>query len=294
MDIPDLRYFFTVASEGSFSGAAKKLRYAQSNLSLRIKQLEEELQSPLFHRHAHGVSLTGKGEILFSYAEKLLRLAAEAENAVRKGNVSKGTLRIAAMESTAISFLPRLLAEYHRQFPGIRIQVSTGVSEQSLRLVMEGEADGAFVAGPTSHAELRSVEVRRERLTLLTDAAAPENTPLEELLRRPLLVLPRGCHYRKILERWLEDMGIYSPAIMEFDALGAIIASISAGLGVGFIPESAVAAFTSSGVLRSHSVPESYGLVTVRFAWRNDSFMDNGVKSFIELITNYRENSNAV
>ena len=65
MDLQALRYFRIVAREGSFSQAAQKLNYAQSNLSTKIRQLEGELETPLFRRHAHGVTLTEKGESLW-------------------------------------------------------------------------------------------------------------------------------------------------------------------------------------------------------------------------------------
>ena len=72
MDLQALRYFRIVAREGSFSQAAQKLNYAQSNLSTKIRQLEGELETPLFRRHAHGVTLTEKGESLLAYADRLV------------------------------------------------------------------------------------------------------------------------------------------------------------------------------------------------------------------------------
>lgn len=283
MELATLRYFCAVASEGSVSKAAKRLNYAQSNLSQRIKQLEEELHAPLLRRLSRGVALTGQGEILHRYADRIVKLAEEAEDAVRSGEEPKGTLRIGTMESAAVSFLPGLLARFHRLHPGIRIEVRTGVSERSLRLVLEGELDGAFVAGPTGHPDIAATDVLQERLVLLSGADAEPDAPAADLLRLPLLVLPRGCFYRKLLERWQEDEGIAGAQIMEFDSLGAIVASISAGMGVGFIPASAAASFTAGSLLRSHAAPDRYALATVRFAWRRDRRMDRGLQAFVDL-----------
>ena len=283
MDLATLRYFCAVAREGSVSRAAKKLSYAQSNLSQRIRQMEEELQTPLLRRLSRGVALTGQGETLYRYAERIVKLAEEAENAVRIGQASKGSLRIGSMESAAVSFLPGLLARFHSLHPGIGIEVRTGVSERSLRLVLDGELDGAFVAGPTGHPDIAAVDVLQERLVLLSGQDARPDVPVRDLLRLPLLVLPRGCFYRKLLERWQEDEDIAGAQIMEFDSLGAIVASISAGLGVGFIPASAVASFTAGGLLQIHEAPGRYGIVPVRFAWRGDRRMDSGLRAFVEL-----------
>ena len=282
MELSLLRYFCSVAREGS-SRAAKRLNYVQSNLSQRIKQLEEELHAPFLRRLSRGVALTEQGEILHRYAECIVKLAEEAEDAVRSGEEPKGSLRIGSMESAAVSFLPGLLVRFHRLHPGIRIEVRTGISGRSLRLVLEGELDGAFVAGPTGHPDSAAADVLQERLVLLSGADADLGAPCPVMLRLPLLVLPRGCFYRKLLERWQEDEGIAGTQIMEFDSLGAIVASISAGLGVGFILASAVASFTAGSLIRSYEVPDRYGLVPVRFVWRHDRRMDRGLKAFADL-----------
>ena len=176
MDLQALRYFRIVAREGSFSQAAQKLNYAQSNLSTKIRQLEGELETPLFRRHAHGVTLTEKGESLLAYADRLVHLLEEAESVVRDDGTAKGSLSVGSMESAAITFIPVLLAEYHSRCPGVSLTVKTGVSQASMRSVLDGTLDGAFVAGATGHAELSSVPVRRERLALFS-ATGTETTP---------------------------------------------------------------------------------------------------------------------
>ena len=83
MDLQTLRFFVASADAGSFSAAAENLCYAQSNLSSRIKQLEEELGEPLFYRYKRGVSLTAKGKVFYDYAVRLLRLSEEAVTVMR-------------------------------------------------------------------------------------------------------------------------------------------------------------------------------------------------------------------
>ena len=236
MDLQALRYFRIVAREGSFSQAAQKLNYAQSNLSTKIRQLEGELETPLFRRHAHGVTLTEKGESLLAYADRLVHLLEEAESVVRDDGTAKGSLSVGSMESAAITFIPALLAEYHRRCPGVSLTVKTGVSVASMRSVLDGSLDGAFVAGATGHAELSSVPVRRERLALFS-ATGTETTPVFKLLAGPLLVLPHGCSYRQSLEQWLDAERIFPERAVEFDSIGALLASVSAGLGAALFPE---------------------------------------------------------
>ena len=284
MDLQALRYFRIVAREGSFSKAAQTLCYAQSNLSTKIRQLEEEVGTPLFYRHAYGVTLTEKGETLLAYADQLFRLLLEAENAVKEDGTAKGTLSVGAMESAAITFLPELLAEYYRAHPRVSLDVRTGVSEVLLRGVLDYTLDGAFVAGATGHADLASCPVRRERLALFSSASFKAGTPLSMLLAGPLLVLPHGCSYRRILERWVSEAQIFSERAVTFDSIGALLASASAGLGATLLPESIATAYTAAKTLTPHPVPEPYAWADISFVWRKDRFMDSTLQSFIGLV----------
>ena len=283
MDLQALRYFRIVAREGSFSQAAQKLNYAQSNLSTKIRQLEGELETPLFRRHAHGVTLTEKGESLLAYADRLVHLLEEAESVVRDDGTAKGSLSVGSMESAAITFIPVLLAEYHSRCPGVSLTVKTGVSQTSMRSVLDGMLDGAFVAGATGHAELSSVPVRRERLALFS-ATGTETTPVSDLLAGPLLVLPHGCSYRQSLEEWLDAERIFPERAVEFDSIGSLLASVSAGLGAALFPESLASVYTAAKGLICHAVPEPYAWADISFVWRRDRFMDSTFRSFLGLL----------
>ena len=183
----------------------------------------------------------------------------------------------------AITFIPALLAEYHRRCPGVALTVKTGVSAASMRSVLDGSLDGAFVAGATGHAELSSVPVRRERLALFS-AAGTETTPVANLLAGPLLVLPHGCSYRQSLEEWLDAERIFPERAVEFDSIGALLASVSAGLGAALFPESLASVYTAAKGLICHTIPEPYAWADISFVWRRDRFMDSTFRSFLGLL----------
>ena len=147
MELQTLRFFRTVAEEGSYSAAAEKLNYAQSNLSSRIIQLEKECGAPLFHRHKSGVTLTERGSLLLDYAVRILDLSHEMEKAVSDGGITSGTLTIGSMESMASSTLPEILAEYHKHFTNTEIIVRTGTTAALLKALERHEIDGAFLKG---------------------------------------------------------------------------------------------------------------------------------------------------
>lgn len=284
MDLTLLNYFYTVAREGSFMAAAEKLDYAQSNLSMRIKQLEEMAGAELLIRGRNGVTLTEKGQVLYSYADKLLALSEEAESAVKGEEYSTGRITITAMESAAVTFLPGLLAKFHKKYPDTSVKVITGTSDAGVRAVLANDTDMAVAVGENSHEDLFSNPLRKEELVLVTDRSDQESD-LKKLLARPLLVFPSGCAYRRVLERMLADYGIAAVHTMEFTSLGAILASVSAGLGISVFPATVINSFTAGDSLRMISLPEEYKTADIYLIFRRQSVGNRTLRNFIEMTT---------
>ena len=284
MDIQELRFFSTVASEGSLSRAAQKLHYAQSNLSTKIMQLEQEIGFPLFYRNNHGVTLTPKGELLLKYATNLINLAEETMIAVKDDAMAQGMLKIGSMESTVITYLSDFLTRFREKNPQVAVQVETGTTDHTLQKVLEHRLDGAFVAGPIRHPELFTKQVRTEKLCLIGARDLIPDKDLERALAQPLLVFPNGCSYRKALEHWMKDEGLIAGKIYEFNTLSGIFASVSAGLGVAAFPESCVEQYSQHESLTVLDIPEKYALIPTVFVYRKDRFLSSAMCSFINAI----------
>lgn len=280
MDLQTLRFFRTVAEEGSYSAAAEKLNYAQSNLSSRIIQLEKECGAPLFQRHKNGVTMTEKGSLLLDYAVRILNLSHEMEQAVRDGGTVCGTLTIGSLESMASSALPGILAEYYKNFANTEIIVRTGTTAALLKALERHEIDGAFVAGEIRDGGYASIPVQKEELVLIS-AAPQKDASLRSLLGKTQLVFPAGCSYRRILEDLTAREGAAPAGAIEFHSLGAIIASVSAGLGVSLFPKPAVALYSERENLVCHKLPEPHRTVTVSFVYRDHEYLTHAMKHFI-------------
>lgn len=284
MDIQELKYFCAVASEGSVSKAAQKLHYAQSNLSTKIMQLEQEIGCPLFYRNNHGVTLTPKGELLLKYAANLICLAEEAMIAVKDDTTTQGMLKIGSMESTVVAYLSGFLAGFHEKNPQVTVQVESGTSESILQKVLEHRLNGAFVSGPIRHPELFAKYVRTEKLCLIASKSLVPNQDMEAALAQPLLVFPHGCSYRKILEHWMKDEGLTASKIYEFNTLSAIFASVSAGLGTALFPESCVEQYSQRNALTVLDIPDEYAFAPTVFVYRKDISLSGAMCSFLNAI----------
>ena len=125
MDLSDLKIFSAVVREGSVTRAAQLLYRVQSNVTTRIRQLEEDVGVSLFIREGKRLHLSPAGQVLLDYADRLLALAEEARHAVQDPR-PRGVFRLGAMESTAAVRLPGPLNEYHRLHPDVALELRTG------------------------------------------------------------------------------------------------------------------------------------------------------------------------
>ena len=200
MDLSDLQIFSAVVREGSVTRAAERLHRVQSNVTTRIRQLEEDLSVALFIREGKRLHLAPAGQVLLGYAERLLALADEARGAVLDAR-PRGTFRLGAMESTAAVRLPGLLSEYHRRHPGVVLELRTGNPQVLGSAILAGDLDAALVAEPIADAPFEKTFAFDEELVIV----APANHPpigRKGDLPRTVLVFEHGCPHRKRLEDW--------------------------------------------------------------------------------------------
>src|SRR3954470_24868762 len=167
LDLESLEIFHAVVQEGGVIRAAGKLNRVQSNVTTRIKQLEQRLGCSLFRKQGRGLVLSPEGELLLSYTQRLFRLADEAESEVKSGR-AMGVLRIGSLESTAGSRLAPILSRFHRLHPGVVVELATGTTGALLQRVANFELEAAFVSEPFSAPGLNTLKVFEEELVLIT------------------------------------------------------------------------------------------------------------------------------
>ena len=284
MDLHALKIFQTVAKLGSISQAARELQYAQSNITMKIQQLETDLQTTLFYRHNRGTTLTAKGSMLLTYTEKIFDLIEETKNVMSDDQTPKGPLIIGSMETTAAVRLPALFSKYLKDYPEVDLTLKTGSTEQNIQAVLQYELDGAFVAGPINHPDLIQEEVFEEELVLITDTAHPPISSIKDIQASTLLVFHPGCAYREMFEQWLHQEKMIPNKIMEFGTIDGIIGCVSAGLGISMLPYSATAKYIQEGTLRQHSLPNQYGKVKTMFIHRKEKYLPTSLLKFIDML----------
>jgi LysR family transcriptional regulator, cell division regulator len=284
VELTDLLTFSTVARAGGITRAAAELNTVQSNVTQRVKALESEIGTALFERHSRGMTLTGAGRRLLPYAQRMAALSREAVLAARDDGEPKGPLSIGSMETTAAVRLPSLLAEFHRRFPAVRLTLRTAPTADLVAAVLDGALDGAFVAGPIEHAELRSTLAFREELVLVSArrwtslanlrAGTPESGPTA-------LVFRTGCTYRQRLEQVFSEFGWPSAARIELGTLDGMIGCVAAGMGVTLLPRVVVERSDQNGNVRIHKLSASQSGVDTLFVQRRGAHQYSALQGFV-------------
>lgn len=267
MDVVELQIFKTVAEQGGVNRAAAALHRVPSNVTTRVKQLEEKLGARLFHRQGRRLVLSSEGKVLLAYADRVLRLCAEAQAAL-KGNTPQGTFRLGSLESTAATRLPPILARYHTTYPAVRVELVTGTSGALVNKVLSEEVEAALVAEPFSAAGLETELAFVEELVLITLKSYPKIRTPKDIGARTVLAFTTGCSYRRRLEAWLGRANIVPERVMEYGSYHAIVACAAAGSGIAVVPRAVLRAVVAEDQVAVHALPAKIAEAKTKLIWR--------------------------
>lgn len=281
MEISDLITFATVARCAGITRAAKELHTVQSNVTSRIKSLEEEVGVPLFERSSRGVALTSAGQRLLPYASRAVTLINEATDAARDDGMTMGRLAIGSMETTLAVRLPDVLAAYHGQHPEVELLIQPGPTAELMRMVLDSEIDGAFVAGPLEHPLLEVEHVFEENLVLVTSRRWPFLSDLRnEALPLTALMFRTGCSYRQRLEHLLGKLGRPNYQRLEFGTLEGILGCAAADVGVTLLPRHVVERSSAHDRVVMHEIDSSLASAPTSFIRRKGARESTAMRMF--------------
>jgi DNA-binding transcriptional LysR family regulator len=270
MELSDLAVFRTVVRAGGVTRAAQQLHRVQSNVTTRVRKLEDELGVTLFVREGRRMLLTAPGKTLLEYADRILALADEARGALHEG-APRGVFRLGAMESTAAVRLPAPLSEFHRRYPQVAVELHSGNPQQMLAQLVAGGLDAALVAEPVNDARLDVLAVYDEELVIVTSADHPPVGSPRDLSTRTLLAFHPGCPHRKRLEDWFARARTLPDRIVEMSSYHAILGCAVVGMGVALMPRSVLDAYAERARLGVHALKGRFRSVRTLLVWRKDA-----------------------
>jgi DNA-binding transcriptional LysR family regulator len=283
MDAADLRIFESVARNGSMNRAALELHTVQSNVTARVRLLEEELGASLFHRHHRGVELTAAGRRLLPFSRQMARLLDDARLAVKDEGVASGPLVLGTLETTAALRMPSVLAQFTLGFPKVELVMRTGTTASLVEDVLQYRLDGAFVAGPITHEDLHTETIFNEEMVLVTARRIRSFKDLTQMGVVKTIVFRQGCSYRARLESVLTRLGLQVSTPLEFGSLDAMLGCVAAGVGVTLLPKGVVVAASREGRVTLHDLAPEDAFVDTVFVRRRDVYASSAMNAFLAI-----------
>lgn len=224
-------------------------------MSQSIKQLESDLQSRLFARNSRGVSLTPDGKMLYEYVRSAMGLLETGEEKLSQSRqLQVGHLTIGASDTVTSQFLLPYLDRFHRQYPGVHIQIISGRSHKVLGLLQSGKVDIAFASTPQDASSLSIFRCFDTHSIFVAAADYDCNFDhiytLEEIIRFPLILLERKASSRLHLDKFFLQNGHHLNPEIELGARSLLVDLAAIGFGVAGVTEEFVKNELASGKLR--------------------------------------------
>jgi DNA-binding transcriptional LysR family regulator len=258
MLLSQVEAFLTVAERRSVSAAAQVLYVTQPALTTRIKNLERELGIELFVRTARGMRLTQEGRAFRPHAQRALQSLAEGRELLRELREGHaGELLVGAAPAISTYVLPHVLRRFQGVFPNVHLIVRTGHSEEVLEMVLREQVQIGLVR-ELPHPAVQSVPLYEDEIVLVVHPghrfADEPSIVVHELGAERLILFDRTSSYFVLTSAFFREAGIVPRGVMELDNVDATKKMVEHGLGIAFLPYTAVRGELATGTLQEVAI----------------------------------------
>ncbi|MEC3267996.1 LysR family transcriptional regulator [Bacillus thuringiensis] len=281
MELRHLVTFKTIVEKGTFKKAADQLGYAQSSVTNHIKELEGELNQPLFDRLGKQVTLTTFGKQFFPYAIKIMDLYKEIIEKANRNDVPTGSLTIGASEALTSCRLPQILLEYKQMYPEVNLSIISIDNKNVTAELQQGNIDLALVLKKNNWEtkDLQVEKIKQEQMVLIT--------PLKDkqkCISNTVLYIERTCAYKSIFDDYIKDHYIEVEGSVDFGSIEPIKQCVMNGLGISMLPYFTVKKELENEQFNGKIVKdEQYG-VSSFVTYHKDKWVSPAMESMISLI----------
>lgn len=283
MDIRVLNYFVTIVQTKSISNAANTLHVTQPTLSRQIKDLEEELDTVLFHRGSREIQLTDDGQYLYNRAIEILALVEKTENNIRKSEEISGEIYIGAAETHSLDIVATVIKKMTDQYPEIRIHIRSGNADDILEQLNKGVYDLGITIGDFDNRKYNALALKnRDQWGVLV----PKNHPLTkfdkvefaDILSYPLITSAQTNNDL----RELAGLGDYH-IIATYNLLYNASLLVKAGLGIAICLGDIInTSYTDSELKFIPFATQKHD--SLQILWKKQSTQSPSTKLFLKLM----------
>jgi DNA-binding transcriptional LysR family regulator len=288
MQLPDLAAFLAVASDRSFSAAARRLHRTQPAISQAVRRIEDELGERLFDRSSRDGTLTEAGRLLQDYAQRLLGLASEAETAVRElQQVRRGRVIIGANEAAVHSLLPHI-QKFTLDHPNVVIDVRRVPSRQIANAVLDRSLDFGVLTFQPADRGVQTLPLGGDDVVLLTSPkhqlAGRRRVTLEEVGKQVVIAHNDPSPTRDRVLRAYERRQTSINIQISLPSLDGIKRAVEMGIGVALLPRRCALTEIARGHLAAVRIPELGAARQVRLVFRRTGERSRAAEAFLEVV----------
>lgn len=242
--IPRLEAFIAVATEGSFTRAARTISLTQPTVSARVAALERDLGAPLFERLGRAIRLTDAGRALLPHARRTVRAAQDAAEAIQvlRGG-GGGTLLIGTAPTFGTYVLPDLLERFADAHPGVEIAIRTGRSQEVSQMILDDVVQIGFERR-LAHPEIETITLYEDDIMLMASSGHPlaqrRRAPVSEIVRESIVFFDTGSSYHALSHAVFRESETAPRHALDVDSLEMAKHLVLRGLGLAFLPRVAV------------------------------------------------------
>nr|WP_307988950.1 LysR family transcriptional regulator [uncultured Niameybacter sp.] len=289
MNIRKLNIFYQTATTLNMTAAAKILYISQPSVSQAIKEIEEEIGTPLFERIGKKLYLTYEGEIFLGCVRRMLNLYEDTHIKINNLiNNKKGKIKIGASTTIGLYILPSLVKSFLKDYGDIEISVTIESTSTIEKLILENKIDFAFIEGTVLSDEIRKETLWQDEMIFIS----PKDSPLSKetivdgnlLKNQKLIMREQGSGTRETIEAYLFENDIDYTIFMELKENEAIKKYVEAGIGIGCMSKLCIENTLDESTFHTFCLDKGKIKRDLYFIIHKDKFITSSMGEFINFV----------
>ena len=286
MELKQLHIFLESTKTLNFTKAADNLGYTQANVTIQIRQMEEELHTPLFNRIGKSITLTEAGSQLVPLALKMIQMEEMILN-IDTNVRDTGSIRIGVCDSLCVYRLPRIIYQYKQHYPNVNLSLTILKCSEFYSTLANNQIDLAFTIGYLQKEKnIHYTAERKEKICVLASKdhalTKKHNLTPNDFSGVPLILAEPAAYYRQKFLQELIENNITPQIMVETESIQAIKKLTEQGLGVCIMPKIAAIEEINSGILMPLDYTCDYGIHS-HIIWHTDKYLSPCQEEFIRM-----------
>lgn len=289
MELRNIYSFIKVAELNSFSKAAQALGYTQSNVTMQIKQLENELNTTLFDRIGRNILLTESGKIFLQHVIQISNSVTSAKHAVSSPNKPTGELKIGILESLCITYMPQIIKDYHNKYPEVNTIIKIGTFEELSSMLNSNVIDLLWTFDNPINNEYWIKEFNYpDKINVIAPSAhtifQTGKVQLSSISNESFIFTEKTCSYRNVFQNILDSSETPYSIFMEIGNTEIIKKFVSSGLCLSVLPHFTIQNEVNLGLIKPLNLPEFELIMYGQIFYHKNKWITPAITEFIQCI----------